>query len=366
MTKTRAFGLILLLAAADGGAVASALSTGLGPPPGRGAFRPVIAFLIPSGREEPTAVLLAASLRRFGGGFAGSEILAMTEAGGRISPPVRARLEGLGCRITPFTVPGPAQRFPLGAMPYAAAAAEIAAGQADTLVWMDSDTLILREPGAFRLPDGKSLGFRPVMHLLIGSLLDQPVDSFWRLVYGVSGVSEERIFPMTTPVDGARIRPYFNAGLLVVRPGLGLLSRWRDDFERLIGSDGLRPLLEKDHLYAVFAPQAALAGALLSRLERREMIELSADYNYSLQLHGRYAEGSRVSSLSGLTSVRYDQIRVLAEDPAWRSGIEMDEPHQSWLEQALADLGLARRLEDGGAVAGPGRSRGRRIRKETA
>ena len=96
------------------------------------------------------------------------------------------------------------------------------------------------------LPPEKGLGCRPVDHILIGSPADQPVDAFWRDVYRVTGVSEKQLFTMTTSADQKRIRPYVNAGFLVVRPELGLLRQWRAQFTEVLAARVFESYFEKD------------------------------------------------------------------------------------------------------------------------
>lgn len=334
MVNGKAAGLVLA------GVIALAGAGSIGRAP---EARPVFAFAVPSGREELTAVLFAGSLRRFGGALAEAEVwaLAPEPVAESVSPPTRARLEGLNVRLLPFRLPDEARTLPLGQMPYAAAAAEErAAGAAETLVWLDSDTLILREPAAFRLPPGKSLAFRPVMHLLIGSRFEAPIDPFWSLIYRACEVPGDHVFPMTTPVDRVRIRPYFNAGQIPVRPERGILRRWRDDFDRIMRGGEARAFFDKDPLYAVFLPQAVLAGAILNRLAPSELAELPADYNYSLQLHARYPEENRARSSEAITTARYDRMQILAETPDWRSTLALAEPFRSWLDGELDILGI--------------------------
>ncbi len=114
---------------------------------------------------------------------------------------------------------------------FAAARAEAdALGQTDVLAWLSPNTLVLGEPGDFLLGSGVTFGFRPVHHTLIGSRFDEPLDPFWSLIYELCGVPDGRVFPMETHVDGATIRPYFNSGVLVSRPGRGLMKAWRDRY----------------------------------------------------------------------------------------------------------------------------------------
>ncbi len=118
------------------------------------------------------------------------------------------------------------------------------------------------------------------------------------------------------------------------------MRRWRDDFDRILRGGEVRAFFEKDPLYAVFLPQAVLAGAILNLLAPSELAELPVDYNYSLQLHARYSEEVRARSSEAITTARYDHTRILVETPVWRSSLELAEPFRSWLDGELEILGV--------------------------
>lgn len=88
---------------------------------------------------------------------------------------------------------------------------------------MDSDTIFTGEPVELVLKENVSLGYRSVMLKNISSLYDEPVNEFWDFIYKNCGTSVENIPPMVTTVDAIRIRPQCNAGVLCVRPKVGLL-----------------------------------------------------------------------------------------------------------------------------------------------
>jgi hypothetical protein len=301
----------------------------------------IFAFAVNPGTAELEAILLADSIRKFGGGLSGSEIWAFApQRIESISEPTSDRLAGFGVRILPYPVDDAALNFPLAAKVFAAAEAERqASGRADVLAWLDTDTIVLDEPRAFLLPAGKSLAFRPVMHVLIGSPFDKPVDDFWKLVYERCGAPESRLFPMVTPVDGIRIRPYFNAGCLVLRPEKKALAAWRDNFQKTYLQPEFDAFYKKTRTYAVFVHQAVLSGTILSRLEPAELLELPADYNYSLSLYSQYPEARQIRSFDGLKTVRYDQDRCLRADSDWRKTVVLGEPFRIWLDGHLKSMG---------------------------
>ena len=184
--------------------------------------------------SETNALLLARSIRAFAGSLSQNQIWCFVpECGKRLSTGVKDKLLALNVALIQFKIDLEILKFPFAAEVLATSLAEsMACGQIDFLVWLSTNTIMLQEPKDFLLPDGKNLGFRPVHHTLIGSRYDAPLDPFWTLVYRYCSVPKDRVIPMMTHVDGTRIRPYFNAGLLVTRPEKHLLQAWRDTFFR--------------------------------------------------------------------------------------------------------------------------------------
>ena len=71
------------------------------------------------------------------------------------------------------------------------------------------------------------------------------------------------IFPVKTPVDREKLRAYFNAGVLILRPEMGVLRRWPSCFATLYTDSVFVTWCKQDQLKAIFLHQAALAGAIL-------------------------------------------------------------------------------------------------------
>ena len=133
---------------------------------------------------------------------------------------------------------------------------------------------------------------------------------------------------MMTSVDERRIRPYFNAGLLVVRPARGLLQLWRDQFHRLHGAACFEEFYRRDVLYCIFFHQAVLAGTVLSSVEQQELQKLPHLVNYPLHMHADYPADRRPATMNELITGRYD---VFFEDANWREVFPAQEPLKSWL-----------------------------------
>jgi hypothetical protein len=173
----------------------------------------------------------------------------------------------------------------------------------------------------------KALGYRPVHHKLIGPAWDEPLDSFWQLVYEICKVPDENLFPMTTHT-GERIRPYFNAGMFIVRPERGLLAQWQDVFLKWYRQDQFQAYYQKDQRYAIFIHQAIFTGVLLHNLKPKEMYKLSPKVNYPLHLHGDIPADQRARTINELVTVRYENI---FDEPFWKQ-LPITESFKSWLE----------------------------------
>jgi len=293
------------------------------------------AFVAEPGDAENEAVLLVSSIRAFAGRFAHNAIwvLVPPNEAEQLSAATRQRLADLDATLQPFAIDPTYLSVPFGAKTLAAAAAEKAArGQAEVLVWMDRDSLVLTEPASLLLPAGKSLGYRPVDHTLIGSSWRGPVDRFWKFIYRRCDVTDDRLFPMKTGVDQQVIRPYFNAGMLAVRPERGLLQAWATEFKRLCCEEFFEEFYAQDRLYLIFMHQAVLAGVILETLRREHMAELPHQVNYPLHMHADYPAERRLDCLNEAITCRYD---TLLRRPGWRDSIEIREPLASWLDQQL-------------------------------
>jgi hypothetical protein len=292
-------------------------------------------------RQLREALILAESIRSFAGSLKDAPVWLYKPESLPVGPAEAERLARLGVAVKKSEAPEAALRFPLSAKVFAAAKAEAeATGEFSILVWMDTDTVVWKEPAVFFLPDGKSFGYRPVMLRNISSSWSGPPDEFWSRLYRALGVRECALFPMKTTVDGAVIRPQFNAGLLVVRPERGILGGWPCAFERLYNDTALVGMCGRDRLKAIFFHQAALAGNVLAAVPKDEMLDLPATVNYAVFKHGSMPAGARAASLDGLVTLRYD---VMLRSSGWRAKLPRDSKAIDWLEARSAGAESAKR-----------------------
>jgi len=291
-------------------------------------------ILNPGRFSETNVLLLTESIRAFAGSLSGAPIWCFVpEYGEQPSEVVMERLQALDVSLIPFEMDREVAEFPFTGEACAAALAESRGlGDVNFLVWLNGNTLLLREPRDFLLPEGKSLGYRPVHHINVGSRLEEPLDPFWTQVYRLCRVPEDAVFPMRTHVDGETIRPYFNAGFHVTRPIRGLLRAWRDTFLGVYEESDLQDLYQQDRRYTIFVHQAVLSGVIMSTLKFDEIQELPGEYNYPIHLYDDDITDHRPVTIEKLVAIRHEGFYG---DPGWREKMPAGEPLKQWIAQRL-------------------------------
>ncbi|MFX1500300.1 MAG: flavin reductase family protein [Promethearchaeota archaeon] len=274
---------------------------------------------------DPKDLILAASIRKFGESLSDYPIwVLIPNLEENINKEIKNLFLSLNVDLIPFSTKDE-PKFPFITHVLAAANAELLVKKKTKLLaWLGSNTIIFNEPKHFILDDDKNLGFRPVHHTNIGSFYDEPIDPFWELVYQKCNVYKEQIFPMKTHVDHNKIRPYFNAGCLIVRPEKGLLQSWWNSYNKLYNEHCFKDYYNKNYLYAIFIHQAVLSGVILSTMKRTELYELPFDYNYPLNLYYNCPFVYRAKDINKLATVRYEDLEDLKKVP-------VQDPLRSWL-----------------------------------
>jgi hypothetical protein len=280
------------------------------------------------GKSELDTLLLAESLRSFGGELASNPLWVLVPAQlGPLSDATLKRLAQLDTRVISLDIDPDFFKFPFAAKIAAAAAAEAQAlGQTERLVYLDRDTIVLQEPDEFLISPEISLGYRPVHHQLIGSAWGSALDPFWMLIYQVCEVPEENLFPMHTHT-GEQIRPYFNAGVYIIRPENGLLSQWLEIFLKWYREPQFKAFYQQDQRYTIFMHQAIFTGVLLHHLKPEQVLELSPRINYPLHLHDDIPLNQRPAAIDELVTVRYEDI---FDQPDWVARFSISQPLKNW------------------------------------
>jgi len=292
-------------------------------------------FVYTSSTENIETIVLAESIREYGGKYSDSPIwLYTTEKLDEMSEERKKKLDSLEVEVKDLKIDNEVAKFPFtGHVRAAAQAEEEAENKTQFLAYLGINSIIIQEPSEFSLGDKINLGYRPVHHKLIGSQYDEPIDPFWQKIYQLCNVTDEKIFPMKTHVDGNILRPYINSGYLIVRPERGFLRHWWKVYREIYGDRFFKDYYKKDDLYLTFIHQAVLSGILLSYLSKDEIKELPFTYNYPINLYHESLEEYKPKSIDDLVTARY-YLNKLLDKEAFEK-IPFDEPLKGWLKSRI-------------------------------
>jgi hypothetical protein len=305
-------------------------------------FLPDITFcsiIQPGNYNEIDALLLAESFRAFAGSYANAPIWFMLPRNGKdLTERTHSRLQELKIRLVPFEYePGAEKIFFLLELAALAQIEKLADGQTHLLAWLDSNTIILNEPRDLLLQKTKNLAYKPVHLLLLGSDYGQPVDPFWQQIFHYCQVPQEHLFPMRPIVQEIRMRPYFNAGLLIIRPEQGLLRSWNSKFMELYQLPIFQNFYQKDPRYKIFMHQAVLAGTILNLFYPGELVELPDGYNYPLHLWQEDKTIRRPESLNEAITIRHEGFYL---ENGWETQIPLSAQRIQWLVNTLKQFDI--------------------------
>ena len=297
----------------------------------------IFAACLDDARQFPSFLVMVESLRVFGGRYANAPVWLYLPKS-LITPETEAltQFKAVQAEIKTSETPQEALWFPLATWVFASAAAEAEAeGKSAILAWIGGDTVFLDEPAEFDLPAGKALGYRPVFHRNICQLFDEPLDSYWKRAYELMGLRESTVFPMVTPGDDDRIRPYFQAGCLVVRPERRLLREWLKMFSLLSEDPIIKEICQKDSRKRIFTFQVGLTGAFLNNLDRKEMVELSDRINYPIFFKEMFGGKNDFHDITNAVTIRYEHFFVNPPQD-WDLQLKGPKDKIAWIKERLA------------------------------
>jgi hypothetical protein len=255
-----------------------------------------IGFLIrvARGKLEAQSLLLAESVRTWGGTLAGAPVYAFTSPEDSPSEETIERLAAHGVSLIELRLDSPYRDPPVLNKVFVSAWAEREL-EHEVLAFVDSDTVFLDDPRELTL-DGWLAATKPVGNSRTAGSTGpgDPNEPYWQRVYELLGV---RSWPfVTTTVDRARIRAYWNTGLIAARRGAGLFQAWEEALVRLFeaGCVFKKPVLME---------QVAWAGVIADIHDRVRI--LPEEYNYPLPKRTLLRAGVRDLELDDLVHVHY-------------------------------------------------------------
>lgn len=277
------------------------------------------------GRLETEGVLLAESLRKWGGGAAGAPIYAFAPRPHlQPEPATVERLASLDVTLIDQPLDGLNEEYPTFNKVFVSSWAEREL-EHETLVFADTDSVFVNEPTELLEGDWVAAA-RPVDRRIAGSRGKGKNEPYWQKMYAALGVTEEPY--VETAVGGMRIRAYWNSGLLAAKRSAGLFTAWEH---------ALTTLYDRDLTYwrmPQFMDQISWAGATANYGEQIKV--LSNTYNYPLRQRGGLDDQARDLDLDEIVQLHYRLFFHLpdplaAVEPPFDTSI----PQYEWLAERL-------------------------------
>jgi hypothetical protein len=281
--------------------------------------------------------VLVDGLRRHGGDLADAPWHVVADAS---ATEVLDQAGLAGTRLLPLQVDAVAQGVAFAAKAYAAATVERLVPGAETLAWMDPESLVLGPPRALDLGPAAAVALRPVFLVnAVGQAEGTPVDGYWARLYGEAGVDGAAVPAVESFVDEQRIRFYVNCGVIAWRPGLGIAREWARALSAVLADEAYRRTHCADVRHQVFLHQAVLSAVLLARTAPAERRWLPPDHGYPLGLHERVPAAKRARRLEDLACLIYDTL--FDQEPGWLDRVPVGDLLRSWLADAHRRAGPA-------------------------
>jgi len=269
----------------------------------------LFACAVHSDRTELNAIRLAESIRLYGGKNANAPVWFMVPQNQNLyTVKNQTKLDSLHVNVIKYTIDGETFKFDYAPQTVASATAETeAVGKTESLAWIDADAVILNDPETLKLWAKKSIAVRPVDVANVGSPYGEPLNDYWKTIYGAVKVDGNDVYAVKSSVDGKALRAYFNAGLVVVRPERGYLKAWRDNYLRISNLPEMKSLFAQNEQYRIYFPQAILAATITKLVPAEEVFQLPRTVGFPLAMWNTYPQKYRPASLDEVVSIHLDE-----------------------------------------------------------
>ena len=180
---------------------------------------PSISFVccVESGVLESATIRMIESLRRWGGAFASAPVFAVTpRRGPALSSATLKTFKRLDVRYIYEAVNAPYSWFQFYNKPLCLSVAERVA-DTETIVWIDSDMLIVSEPEGLRLEEGVEFAACVSAKEMGTSGSGDPFEPLWQANCRALGIDIKSLPWLVSEPEGARIRLYWQGGIFVYR-----------------------------------------------------------------------------------------------------------------------------------------------------
>lgn len=275
--------------------------------------------------------LLVRSLRAFGGRMKDAAVVSYSPRAGQYpSNTCRDEFESLNVQMVVAPLNKEFSTYGLANKIYALNHAEEALpGQ--SLLFLDSDKVILREPATLLGLGGRTFAARPVDLRICGAVsLDDCDGAYWQSVHRVCGVRRYR--HVVTTLESERIVEYYNSGMILAPACLGLFSAWLRNFSR-VWHECHRPIGGD-----FFVEQSTLAATVSAMCD--DVFVFPETYNVPIHLMRDFPGLNWRNVLSQCVSLHHHGVfnRYVFQNTLNDMGPMLDAGRLEWLASNLLEL----------------------------
>ncbi|MGV3489850.1 MAG: hypothetical protein ACO1OG_00875 [Devosia sp.] len=280
---------------------------------------------IEAGSLEQQVVLLAESLRKFGGSRSGMPLVAVKpRSGPRISTTTRRALEKLDVNFVDRNI---SVEYAWWAMANKPAALSYVEQHAHTpnVTWIDGDMMVLKEPSSFAPPPGFDFIARVGEAHDVASNAHDGKEVFWEKLCEKLGLQFAQFPDIVSFPDEKPIKAYWQGGLLTYRREAFFSVVFRDVYETLLSGDIASKLAGTYHTDQVSVALAVQKQGLkcaqydprmnfnVNPLDRASSVKIPINDVLIMQYHGSLWPKDYEWTRRVLASLPSDRLEVLAK-----------------------------------------------------
>lgn len=280
---------------------------------------------------EKYSVLLCRSLRQFGGEMSQTEIYSIAPRKGYYpSKKTISELEKLRVKHLNIDLNIRYRDYPLANKPFVCEHFENEF-ENSTLIFIDSDQLILNEPKEFLILEPE-IKLRMVDLKGIGISNQNDIESdYWTQVFSELNVDYTKFSNLETSC-GDLIFPYFNSGLIISKSTNGVFKKWRQNLEKIIGDD----IIPKNG--AFFLEQSVFSATVLQINLPFKLVDNA--YNYPFSLHDKISPKFKMDDFSKIVTAHYHDLLVTKPYPKFFVDFLNRTEKGQWLKAQINDLAI--------------------------
>jgi len=283
------------------------------------------------GRLEGESKLLIDSIRQFGGRLKDVSIYSyQPRQGFEVSKSTIEFFEKHQVNFIDLPLNQKHADYPLANKIYTCAHAEQNL-QSDTIIFMDSDSVVWKEPSAFYEMNDYEIAMTPVFRKL--SLAVQQEDenyAYWQRLQSVLKFPFNQY--VQTVVDNQKVLSYYNSGLMVTKRSSSFFQAALSNFERLLKEDA-------SFFKNRFLEQSNFTATILS--EGLKLKQLGKGYNYPLKHHGNIK--NTAYQLNSLDEVITGHYTTLFKKAGYRNPLKgkfIEGEKGEWFRQKVMEYGI--------------------------